>query len=78
MKLEYYQELLAIRVNKGMHGLGCPLDAGFAALGLELDCNRNKAIFDQLLDLDPQEVIRKVAELPASSPALLVSHYIWS
>lgn len=36
------------------------LDSGFAALGLELDCNKNEIIFEQLLGLDPNEVIAKV------------------
>lgn len=33
--------------------------AGFAALGLDLDVNKNASIFDQLLELDPEEVIAK-------------------
>ena len=35
--------------------------AGFAALGLDLDASKNEQIFDQLLELDPEEVIAKVS-----------------
>ena len=37
--------------------------AGFAALGLDLDVNKNEQIFDQLLELDPEDVIAKVIRL---------------
>jgi hypothetical protein len=40
--------------------------AAFGALGLELDANANPAIFDQLLQLLPAELIARV------KPALLV------
>ena len=33
-------------------------------MGLDLDVNKNESIFDQLLELDPEEVIAKVCLYP--------------
>ena len=39
---------------------GCVHGAGFGTLGLYMDANKNPAIFQQLLALDPASVIAKV------------------
>ena len=43
-----------------LHLRSCVRCAGFGTLGLYMDANKNPAIFQQLLALDPASVIAKV------------------